>query len=81
MEITVRCRNCKGVTHHFLIAGGKNYYQCHTGLTGFKRDGGRNPYIYPCNTVQDAQGKVVPDGALLGYISNGKAEVFRVGGN
>ena len=75
----MRCRNCGGMMHHFLIAeGGRNYYQCYTGLTGFEGDGGRQSRIYLCKTVQDEQSNIIPVGTNLAYISEGKAELFRV---
>ena len=75
----MRCRNCGGMMHHFLIAeGGRNYYQCYTGLTGFEKDSSGQSHIHPCKTVQDEQGNIIPVGANLAYISEGKAELFRV---
>ena len=66
--------------HHFLLAnGGKNYYRCFTGLTGFDEFGNRKPYIYLCNTVQDEQGKIVPAGSTLAYKSENRVVLFRVG--
>ena len=76
----MRCTNCGGMMSHFLIAEGRrNFYRCTTGLTGFQKTGNRKPDIYLCNTVQDEQGKVIPIGTILAYMSEGRAELFRVG--
>lgn len=80
----MRCKNCGDMMHHFLLAeGGKNFYRCQTGLTSFEKDNrgrivGRKSNINPCGTIQDAQGKVLPIGTSLAYISEGRVELYKV---
>ena len=76
----MRCKNCGGLPQHFLIAnGGKNFYQCHTGLTTMRHDGSRSPRIRLCDTMHNERGEIVPAGTRLGFMSEGKPEIFTVG--
>ena len=76
----MRCKNCGGILDFLFIGnGGKRYYQCRQGLTGFEPTGARKSRIFPCNTVQDKLGNLIPKGQTLAYMTEGKAKIFKAG--
>ena len=56
----LRCPTCGAIPSFLCIdVNDVTHYQCKMGATTFGKDGGRNSYIVPCDTVITAGGKVV----------------------
>ena len=57
----LRCPNCGAIPNFFCVdLSGRAYYKCTMGMTTFGKDGSRNSYIIPCDTIVNSGG-VIPN--------------------
>jgi len=73
----IRCKSCGGMLNHVVTdLTGDCYYECQTGLTGFRRDGERKNSIYTCGKTYDSRG--IEFKGVIGYMSGGALQTVRL---
>jgi len=74
----MRCPNCGGLTKTYLTdTDGNSYFHCTNGVTSPKVNHEERGHILACFTLIDHQGKIVPSGVHIMYITDGQVKSLK----